>query len=112
MRTGFPVQSVRTQPDEFKTFRKLDPGPSHLRVPAGMKRMKLDPGPSHVHVPAGMKSSTLHFSAFAALLAVVVLAAGCAQFPARRGSRPAPQQPLARVVVPTRITDHKASASL
>lgn len=106
------MQSVRTQPDEFKTFRKLDPGPSHLRVPAGMKRMKLDPGPSHVHVPAGMKSSTLHFSAFAALLAVVVLAAGCAQLPARSGSRTAPQQPLAWLDVPTGNADSKASALL
>lgn len=53
-----------------------------------------------------------HFSAFAGLLAVCVLVAGCAQQPVRDGSHAALQQPLARLDVPTGSASSKAAALL
>jgi Flp pilus assembly protein TadD len=87
MRTGFPVRSVRTQPDKFK---KPVPGPSHLGVPAGMKPW-------------------LHFSAFAVALGALALA-GCAQLPARHVPSAAAAQPLARIDVPVDGRLEKVSA--
>ncbi|WHZ20544.1 MAG: hypothetical protein OJF55_002693 [Rhodanobacteraceae bacterium] len=104
--------SVRTQPDEFNHFRKPDPGPPHAHALAGMKQAELDPGLPHIRGLAGMKPSCLHFSAFAALLAAAVLAAGCAQLPARSASQAAAQQPLARLDVPTDNANSKVSALL
>jgi tetratricopeptide (TPR) repeat protein len=84
---------VRTQPDKFK---EKEP----------------DPGSSHVHVPAGMKASCLHFSAFALVLAVAAMAAGCAQAPVRSASHAAAAQPLARLDLPVESANGKASALL
>ncbi|TAN07889.1 MAG: tetratricopeptide repeat protein [Rhodanobacteraceae bacterium] len=89
-RTVFSVRSVWTQPDEYK---------------------KLDTGPSHVQVLAGMKTSCLHFSAFGLVLAAALLAAGCAQVPAR-SAQAASQQPLARIDLPAGSANGKASALL
>ena len=72
------MQSVRTQPDKFKTWRVLP----------------------------------RHFSAFAGLLAAIALVSGCAQLPARGGSRAASQQPLARLDVPAANADGKTAALL
>jgi tetratricopeptide (TPR) repeat protein len=82
---------VRTQPDKFK---------------------KLDPGSPHIHVLAGMKASCLHFSAFALILAVAALAAGCAQAPLRSTSHAAAAQPLATLDLPVDGANGKASALL
>lgn len=90
-RTGFPVRSVRIQPDKFK---------------------KLDPGSSRVRVLAGMKPSWLHFSAFALVLVVAALAAGCAQAPLRGASHAAAAQPLATLDLPADNANGKASALL
>ena len=90
-RTGSTVRSVRIQPGKYK---------------------KLDPGSSYVRVPAGMKPSWLHFSVFGLILAIAALAAGCAQVPARGGSRVAPGQPLARIDLPAGSADGRASALL
>ena len=90
-RTGFPVRSVRTQPDKFN---------------------KLDPGSTHVRVLAGMKPSWLHFSAFAVALAALALIGGCAQVRVHGGSGRTPEQPLARLDLPVGSASGKASALL
>jgi tetratricopeptide (TPR) repeat protein len=84
---------VRTQPDKFKD-------------------KELDPGSSHIHVLAGMKASCLHFSAFALILAVAAMAAGCAQAPLRSPSHAAAAQPLATLDLPAGSANGKASALL
>ena len=102
--------SVRTQSDKSK---ELDPGSTQLHVSAGMKTSGLHPGSTHVHVLAGMKPSGLHFSAFAILLAGLVLLTGCAQLPSRdRAHASAPAQPLARLDVGTPGPAGKVSALL
>lgn len=101
------MRSVRIQPDEYN---KLDHGSSHVHVPAGMKK-ELDPGSSRIPALSGMKPSWLHFSAFALILAVAVLAAGCAQAPVR-GASHAAAQPLATLDLPAGSADGKASALL
>jgi tetratricopeptide (TPR) repeat protein len=88
-----PVRSVRTQPDKFKD-------------------KDLDPGSSHIHALAGMKASCLHFSAFALILVVAAMAAGCAQAPLRNASRAAAAQPLATLDLPVEGANGKASALL
>lgn len=85
------MRSVRTQPDKFK---------------------KPDPDSTHVPVLVGMKPYWLHFSAFALVLAAAALLAGCAQVPARGGSRAATRQPLATLDLPAASTSGKASALL
>ena len=85
------MRSVRTQPDKYK---------------------KLDPCSSHVRVLAGMKTSCLHFSAFALILAVAALAAGCVQAPVRSASHAAAAQPLATLDLPVDSANGKASALL
>lgn len=85
------MRSVRTQPDKYK---------------------KLDPGSTHVPVPAGTKTSCLHFSVFGPILVAAMLAAGCAQVPAHGGSGVAAEQPLARIDLPAGSADGKASALL
>lgn len=85
------MRSVRTQPDKYK---------------------KLDPGSTHVPVPAGTKTSCLHFSVFGSILVAAMLAAGCAQVPAHGGSGVAAEQPLARIDLPAGSADGKASALL
>jgi tetratricopeptide (TPR) repeat protein len=88
-----PVRSVRTQPDKFK-------------------EKELDPGSSHSQVLAGMKASCLHFSAFALVLAVAAMAAGCAQAPLRSASHAAAAQPLATLDLPGESANGKVSALL
>lgn len=85
------MRSVRIQPDKYK---------------------KLDPGSSHVNVLAGTKPSWLHFSAFALMLVVAALAAGCAQAPMRGTSHAAAAQPLATLDLPAESANGKASALL
>ena len=85
------MRSVRIQPDEYK------------------KRVH---GSIHVRVPAGMKVSWLHFSAFALVLAVAALAAGCAKAPVRGASHAAAKQPLATLDLPAESANGKASALL
>ena len=51
-----------------------------------------------------------HFSAFALLLALAGLAAGCAQMAPRTGHAAAPPQPLARMALPARDADSRAAA--
>jgi tetratricopeptide (TPR) repeat protein len=80
---------VRTQSDKFK---------------------KLDSGSLRIRALAGMKPSLLHFSAFAAALAALVLLGGCARMPVHGGSGTAPEQPLARLDVPVDGAAGKASA--
>ena len=53
-----------------------------------------------------------HFSAFALILAVVALAAGCAQAPVRSVSHAAAAQPLATLDLPVESANSKASALL
>lgn len=102
------MRSVRIQPDKYK---KLDLGSTHVRMLVGMKLSKLDHGSTHVRVLAGMKPSCRHFSAFVLILAVAVLAAGCAQVPLR-GASHAAAQPLATLDLPADSANGKASALL
>jgi len=85
------VRSVRIQPDKYK---------------------KLDAGSTHVRMLVGMKPSWLHFSAFALILAVAALAAGCAQAPVRGASHMGAKQPLATLDLPAESANGKASALL
>jgi len=85
------VLSVRIQPDKYK---------------------KLDAGSTHVRMLVGMKPSWLHFSAFALILAVAALAAGCAQAPVRGASHTGAKQPLATLDLPAESANGKASALL
>ena len=103
------MRSVRTRPDKFK---KLDPGSPDIHVLAGMKHPEPDPGPSRIPAPAGMKPSWLHFSAFALVLVVAAMAAGCAQAPMRTASHAAAAQPLATLDLPAESQNGKASALL
>lgn len=77
-RIEFPVRSVRTQPDEFNTWRGY----------------------------------CVHFSAFAALLAVLALATGCAPLSPRSAPPVAKDQPLARLDIPTDTASSRLSALL
>lgn len=85
------MRSVRIQPDKYK---------------------KLDAGSTHVRMLVGMKPSWLHFSAFALILAVAALAAGCAQAPVRGASHTGAKQPLATLDLPAESANGKASALL
>lgn len=85
------MRNVRTQPDKYK---------------------KRNPGSTHVHVLAGMKPSWLHFSAFALILAVAAMSAGCAQAPLRGASHMGAAQPLATLDLPADSANGKASALL
>ncbi|MGH8184017.1 MAG: tetratricopeptide repeat protein [Rhodanobacteraceae bacterium] len=53
-----------------------------------------------------------HFNAFGVVLAAALLAAGCAQIPARGGARAASKQPLARIDLSAAGPNGKASALL
>jgi tetratricopeptide (TPR) repeat protein len=53
-----------------------------------------------------------HFSAFAPMLALVALMAGCAQMPLRDASRAASEQPLARLALPVESMNSHISALL
>ena len=85
------MRNVRIQPDRYK---------------------KRNPGPTHVRVPAGMKPSWLHFSAFTLILAVAAMVAGCAQAPLRGASHMGAGQPLATLDLPADSANGKASALL
>jgi tetratricopeptide (TPR) repeat protein len=85
------VRSVRIQPGKYK---------------------KRDPGAARILALAGTKPCWRHFSAFALILAVAALAAGCAQAPMRSASHAAAAQPLATLDLPPESSNGKASALL
>ena len=85
------MRSVRIQPGKYK---------------------KRDPGAARILALAGTKPCWLHFSAFALILAVAALAAGCAQAPMRSASHAAAAQPLATLDLPPESSNGKASALL
>lgn len=85
------MRSVRIQPGKYK---------------------KRDPGAARILALAGTKPCWRHFSAFALILAVAALAAGCAQAPMRSASHAAAAQPLATLDLPPESANGKASALL
>jgi len=82
-----------------------------VRIQPG-KYKKRDPGAARILALAGTKPCWLHFSAFALILAVAALAAGCAQAPMRSASHAAAAQPLATLDLPPESSNGKASALL
>ena len=85
------MRSVRIQPGKYK---------------------KRDPGAARILALAGTKPCWRHFNAFALILAVAALGAGCAQAPMRSASHAAAAQPLATLDLPPESSNGKASALL
>ena len=85
------MRSVRIQPGKYK---------------------KRGSGAARILALAGTKPCWRHFSAFALILAVAALAAGCAQAPMRSASHAAAAQPLATLDLPPESSNGKASALL